>query len=88
MTVYSGTMANPIRDRLRGPQVHAVVSAPSKAAAMRALGTTRSEFEWGFCETGNKAEIEWAEAHPGVAGFRPLDVVDAALVLSSEPQPE
>ena len=54
-------------------QCRIIVSAPSEAAAMRAMGLTRSEWQHSGCETGNAVEVALGLAQPGQVFVASLD---------------
>lgn len=65
LTVYAGLTFR------RGKQVRVVVAAPSKAAAMRALGVSRTEFRDYFHKAERPEDVEPALSRPGTLFWQP-----------------
>lgn len=71
--------AGPLMEEKDGPgnghhsQVSQVILAPSKAAAIRALGVSAYEFSNYALDTGNPEDLAVAAAFPGEVLWSPLD---------------
>lgn len=78
LTVYRGNV-------VRGAtQVEVCIAAPSKAAAMRELGVSRTEFANHWGKTGNPTDVAAALSRPGERLWKPCFSREAPIPWDQE----